>query len=346
MVPAAFVVLDALPLTVNGKLDRKALPAPDTVGRAPASPVEELLCRLFAEVLGVPEVPADRSFFELGGDSLVAMRLMARIRAVFDTDVSLRSLFAEPTVAGIAGVLDGGDRVEGLLLPLRTDGDQPPLFCVHPSLGLASCYADLARQLADRPVYGLQARGFREGERIPDSIEEMAADYVAQIRAVQPTGPYHLLGWSFGGLVAHAMATHLRQLDEPVALLVIVDGYPVEARRAEEAGRERREPPPDSEETPERAPRMPEEMVRVNAAHIAMTDRFTPGVFDGDVLLFVATEEHPESTLIENAPDSWTRYVCGGVERVDLAAAHHTMLQGKAAAQIGRTIASRLTRDS
>ncbi|MEV4643071.1 amino acid adenylation domain-containing protein, partial [Actinoplanes sp. NPDC049548] len=340
MVPSAVVTLDALPLTVNGKLNRAALPAPGTAGRAPRTPVEELLCGLFAEVLGVPSVAADRSFFELGGDSLLAMRLMARIRAVFDTDVSLRTLFAGPAVADIARTLDGGDQAEGLLLPLATGGDRPPLFCVHPSLGLASCYADLARHLEGRPVYGLQARGFRDGERMPESIEEMAMDYVSQIRAVQPEGPYHLLGWSFGGLVAHAMATRLRQLGEDVALLAVVDGYPITARRAGDGDRERNEPPPDAarEPGPKDGPRMPTEMMRVNASHISLSERFTPAPFDGDLLLFVAGQESPDSLLIENAPDSWTPFVHGTIRCVNVAAAHHAMLQGHAGAEIGRII--------
>ncbi|MFC6023896.1 phosphopantetheine-binding protein, partial [Plantactinospora solaniradicis] len=112
MVPAAVVVLESLPVTVNGKLDRAALPAPESTGQAegrpPATPTEELLCGLFAELLGVDQVPADASFFSLGGDSLSAMRLVAKIRAVFDAEVSIRALFASPTVAAVARLIDGG----------------------------------------------------------------------------------------------------------------------------------------------------------------------------------------------------------------------------------------------
>ncbi|MFC6019900.1 condensation domain-containing protein, partial [Plantactinospora solaniradicis] len=129
MVPAAVVVLDSLPVTVNGKLDRGALPAPDFVGggRGPATAVEEVLCGLFAEVLGVERVGAEASFFDLGGDSLLAMRLVARVRAVFAAEVSIRALFASPTVAAVARLIDGGESVVQVALTRRERPEMLPL---------------------------------------------------------------------------------------------------------------------------------------------------------------------------------------------------------------------------
>ncbi|MFJ1997868.1 non-ribosomal peptide synthetase [Streptomyces asiaticus] len=352
MVPAAFVALDALPITVNGKLDRAALPAPDftgaaTAGRGPETPTEERLCALFAEVLGLEEVgSAEASFFELGGDSILVMKLIAQIRAVLGAEVSIRALFTAPTVADVARLLDGAEDgtvrtdsdATGLLLPLRTEGDRPPVFCVHPSTGLGRCYAELTDHLPpDRPVYALQARGFGTDESLPRTVEEMAADYVARIRTVQPTGPYHLLGWSFGGTVAHAMAALLQQQGETVDLLVSLDGYP---------GVDDAEPTGEPAEGPRggrpKRVRMLSEIQRVNANNNRLLQHHTPGVFRGELLLFVATEGRPALAPAPLAPDSWAPYVDGHIEPVRIASDHDGMLTGEPLETIGRLISAQL----
>ncbi|WP_158943853.1 alpha/beta fold hydrolase, partial [Streptomyces sp. NRRL S-378] len=233
MVPSVFLVLDGLPLTANGKVDYRALPAPEApatapTGRGPRTPREEILCGLFAEVLGVPTVSIDDNFFELGGHSLLATRLISRIRAILGVRLSIRSLLNTPTVAALSnlGLGDGEEQDSGLehVLTLRSAGSRPPLFCVHPGGGMAWCYAGLLRYVPrEHPVYGLQARGLAGDEPLPADMDELIEDYLGRIRAVQPSGPYALLGWSFGGKVAHTLAARLQQEGEEVSLLAVLD---------------------------------------------------------------------------------------------------------------------------
>ncbi|MFJ9476074.1 amino acid adenylation domain-containing protein [Streptomyces mirabilis] len=230
LVPSAVVSLPRLPLNASGKLDRRMLPTPETAkaisSREPRDARERALCELFAEVIGVPAVGIDDSFFELGGHSLLATQLVAKARARLGVEFAVRTLFEAPTVAGLAERLDSDSPATSLevLLPLRAEGGRPPLFCVHPATGLGWVYAGLLQHLdREQPIYALQARGLAGQVEFAESLDDMAADYVAQIRAVQPHGPYHLLGWSSGGAVAHAIAELLRADGESVRLLAMLD---------------------------------------------------------------------------------------------------------------------------
>ncbi|MGW1973964.1 amino acid adenylation domain-containing protein [Streptomyces sp. NPDC001889] len=235
MVPSAFVELAALPLTVNGKVDRAALPAPDFGdaggGRPPKDAREELLCRVFAEVLGVERVGTEDNFFELGGHSLLAMRLVGRIRAELGIPVQVGTVMSAPTVADVAARIGTDARRDALrvLLPLRERGGRAPLFCFHPASGFGWQYTGLLRHLdPERPVYALQSPGLT-GE-LPDvaDVAALAELYLAEIRAVQPEGPYHFLGYSFGGTVAQTLAALLQERGEEVAFLGLLDAYPPE----------------------------------------------------------------------------------------------------------------------
>src|SRR5207249_9809893 len=140
-----------------------------------------------------------------GGHSLLATRLVSRIRASLGLELAIRSLFEAPTVAELAEQLDLSTNQKSLdvVLPLRPSGSLPPLFCIHPAGGLSWCYSGLLQHIrADYPIYGLQSRSFNQPEIVPRTLQEMVADYLDRIRAIQPAGPYHLLGWSFVGIVA------------------------------------------------------------------------------------------------------------------------------------------------
>ena len=234
MVPSAVVVVERLPLTPNGKLDRRGLPAPEMAGGSehvtPSTADEALVVRLFEELTGASRVSVLDSFFALGGHSLLAMRLVSRLREATGASLSVRSVFAAPTPRGLAAVLSAGGeserRASDPLLPLRTGGSGPPLFCVHPAGGFAAMFRALEAHVhPDVPIYGLQAPGIDRpaGQQAVAPLRDMAACYVDALRAVQPDGPYALLGWSLGGVIAHEMAAMLESDGAKVAVLLLLD---------------------------------------------------------------------------------------------------------------------------
>lgn len=375
MVPALCTAVESLPLTPHGKLDRTALPeiASGTAGRAAAGVEEKALAALFAEVLGVPDVGLDDDFFAIGGNSLSAARLAGRTRTELGHELTIGAIFAAPTVAELSRHLTA-DRAPdsdpfGMLLPLRTQGQQPPLFCIHPAGGLGWCYASLPHQLdPDRPVYALQAPGLSGSGDLPDTFEEMIDAYVAQVRAVQPSGPYHFLGWSLGGALAHAVAARLQSEGERVDLLAMLDSRPlrwqgrtlvpgdtVAARGLllEAAGRPSTtwqggsDAASGTEENRFRDHFVPEQKVSamtevlVNYGRIGKT--FTTAVFDGDVLFFEATSAGGGA---EPVAPLWKPWVTGDVDSYTVPAPHQDMLQREPLSRIGHVVAQRLAVDA
>ncbi|MFE6485099.1 thioesterase domain-containing protein, partial [Streptomyces sp. NPDC057757] len=372
MVPAAVVALDAFPLSPNGKLDRRELPAPVFAGgegaRRPASPREEALTRLFAEVLGVATAGPDDAFFDLGGTSLLAVRLVARVREERGAELTIGSLFEAPTPAALAARLEtagpaSGDALD-VVLPLRAEGDRPPLFAFHPAGGISWCYAGLSARLgAGQPVYGIQARGLVRDEPLPHTLQDEAADYAERIREVQPHGPYRLLGWSVGGILAHTVAVLLQEAGEKVELLALLDAFPAEQwreRPAPEEGdaltavlrmagfdRTGERTKDDVLATLRRAgsplaglsDHTLSKIVDIVPNHARMMREHRHRVYEGDLLFFTAAAPRAEDWLTREA---WRPHVTGAVVNHDLDCTHPQLMRDRHLDDIAARIAARL----
>jgi amino acid adenylation domain-containing protein len=238
MVPAAFVFLDALPITTNGKVSRDRLPASapergedqcQTVG--PRNDTERTLQRIWQNLLRVHPVGMHDNFFELGGDSLLSMSLCAEVKKAFGHDLSPIALFQGATIEQLAATLERANAAAewSPLVPIQPHGSRPPLFCVHPLGGQVLGYRLLARYLGRRgdeqPFYGLQGR-LSQNAAETASIEYMASQYVAAVTGLQPRGPYYLSGYSLGAFIAFEMAQQLVRLGRQVAFLGVLDDGP------------------------------------------------------------------------------------------------------------------------
>jgi AMP-binding enzyme/Thioesterase domain/AMP-binding enzyme C-terminal domain/Phosphopantetheine attachment site len=215
MVPSVVLVLESLPLTPNGKVDRRALPEPDKAGPReavmPRTETEAVLLDIWQRVLERADLGVTDNFFDVGGDSLSALRVAVIARRCGLHSFTLEALFTRPVLATLATHLDA--HAEGLpasILPLNDLGGLRKLFCVHPGYGLVNEYRATAQELNGvATVYGVQSPIYSEADWRAESFDALALEYVGRIRQVQPEGPYYLLGWSLGGWVAVSMAHHL-----------------------------------------------------------------------------------------------------------------------------------------
>ncbi|MEU1980659.1 amino acid adenylation domain-containing protein [Nocardia sp. NPDC019395] len=377
MVPQSIMLIDRLPLTPVGKLDRAALPEPVFGAvegyRAPADPIEAALCEIFADVLGVERVGAGDGFFELGGNSLLATKVVAQAREA-GLELPMQLLFGESTPAALAARLGDGTAGDAMdlalapILPLRpaTESGRTPLFCVHPAIGLSWCYAGLLAELpADQPVYGLQAPQ-AAGEPGFGSIAEVAEHYLNRIREVQPHGPYQLLGWSLGGLIAHEIAVRLQAAGEEVGSLTLLDSYRLSDDLAEHAmpsvaeilgefggelvvdGAE-----PTLAEAAEILRSRPGPFAALTLEHLerlyagyadgtVQANGFRPGVFDGDLLFFAAATDPVNRAAPDRRPDAWQQYVTGKVIAHDVECTHAEMTTAQSLAVIGPVLREQL----
>ncbi|WP_230592596.1 amino acid adenylation domain-containing protein [Rhodococcoides fascians] len=371
MVPSAFVVLQSLPLNPAGKLDRRALPDPVFEARefrSPATAVEEAVASVFADVLGVERVGSDDDFFSLGGNSLSAMKLVSRLgRSLEGVTVPVSWLFSDSSVAALASRIDAARRSDtpiaeetGLdtVVELR-GGSGTPLFCVHPIVGLSWAFGGLAPYVdSTRPLYGLQSPVLA-GDPMPASIDEWASIFVDRIREIQPSGPYHLLGWSMGGVIAHAVAVQLRGLGETVSTLAMMDSFVLSrtthlVERTVTAGEvlgglgiDSEHDSDVSELTVDSAmallSTMPAPFDALSRERVqgivdgiersaAMLQAHEPERFDGELLYFASVVDDPTGVA---GASTWTEFIDGKPTVTQVHSTHWQMASASALAEIG-----------
>jgi len=239
MTPAVFVRLRELPIRANGKVDFGALPAPDAFNSLEQAGgagelengIQVQVASILSSLLGGRELRLNDNFFRLGGHSLLAAQVIARIRKTFSVDLPLRTIFESPTVAALSHQIALFERDEKLagsssLVKIQAGGNRRAFFCVHAHGWDLQIHHKLAAVLGpEQPFYGLQPSGVIGDGNFDFCVEDLAANYIAEIRRVQPKGPYHLGGYCFGGIVAFEMAQQLRAQGEDVPLLVLMDSF-------------------------------------------------------------------------------------------------------------------------
>ncbi len=346
MVPSAFAFLETLPLTSNGKVDRKKLAALNVALEGPTAvpprdATEAKLAAIWEEVLPTRPIGVTDSFFEIGGHSLMAFRLLAKVEAAFGRTLPLGELMAEPTIERMALLLKGPVERHELtpIVRLQPKGDLAPLFFVHPVGGLVYDYRELAKRLGqDRPFLGLQAAGI-EGDGPPDDrIDVMADRYLKAVREVQPHGPYHLGGWSLGTAVAFEMASRLRRQGETVAALVLVDGGPayMTAFRLMNMRLRRLSPERFRKEVFrifglerlaefESGPSWVERLTGVVRANMEAAARYEPGEYDGPVTIIKAKGN--TATWFAGKSLGWNKYASGPIATHEVAGDHYSILK-------------------
>ncbi|WP_260395805.1 amino acid adenylation domain-containing protein [Rhodococcus sp. KBW08] len=351
MIPSAVVFIDKVPTTPTGKVDEKALPTPEfastIVYREPSTPTEIAVATAFSEVLEIADVGGDDNFFELGGNSLSAMRVVTKLRASLAREIPLQWLMTEPTPASIASRVDSGQESAGALdvvFPIRTTGDRPPVFFVHPIVGLAWSYAGLTPYIdSATPMYGIQTPAVSSADPLPTSIELTAARYLEEVRLIQPEGPYHLAGWSLGGVIAHAMAVQLQTAGESVDSLVMLDSFAYSAEDTEgsDAG-------DDADMGLEFAQAMGEltsedvgRLVFAAQHNDSLMQTYRPGIFDGDILYFTAALDDP---WLNRGADSWRAYVSGDIVNHPVECTHWNITSPTALETVGPLMAHNLER--
>jgi len=358
MVPASIVFMDSFPLTPNGKVDRRALPAPETGEAsnylAPRDEFETKMARLWAQVLGKASVGVRDDFFDLGGHSLLALRLISRIEREFDRKLTITALLQAPTVEQLVRLMREEKTSWSPLVILQPEGAKPPFFFVHGLGGTVMRFHDLARYMApDQPFLSFQAQGMDGNLPFLDKTKDMAALYLEHLRKAQPEGPYYLGGYSFGGLVAMEMARRLLDSGEEIALLALVDTYLIESNSAlvgrffsltaeQKLAYMRKRLTRYKRGIKRRidALSFPAPVKAVRNACAAAERSYHPSAYPAPIVLFRASEKALRG--LEDESYGWEKYAAGGLEVHEIDGDHGNVLNEPNVRQLAAALRTRL----
>jgi amino acid adenylation domain-containing protein len=349
MIPSDFVRLNELPLTQNGKVDRRALAAMECSQNVaeeslrPRDAVESRLAEIWEEILGRRPIGVRDNFFDLGGHSLLAVRLMHRIERAFHRTLPLAALFEAPTIERLAAVLKQQQSTAGtsLIVPIQPRGDRPSFFCVHGLGGAVLRFQELARLMApDQPFYGIQPQGINGDAPILGTVELMAARYVGELRKFQPEGPYYIGGYSFGGVVAFEMARQLQAAGQEIGLLALLDTYPGKAKsKADLLGTLLGLPAEQQIAYVTRKLRkyrrglrrrwdrlfLPKALKQIHQSLAHAESIYRPGMYSGSLTWFRASEKALRG--LDNPNSDWSNWVAGGVEICEIDGDHGAIMK-------------------
>jgi thioesterase domain-containing protein/acyl carrier protein len=333
--------------------------------RAPQTLTEKIVAEVFAEVLGLDRAGLDDDFFALGGDSLSAMRLIAAVKTSLGADLSVPTVFEAPTVRSLSRRLES-DAISVEIAPVQTlkEGTGAPLFCIHAGGGVSWAYHSLGNYLVC-PIIGIQ-QILQSGEAEPQSIRHMAKNYADRIQKIYPTGPYNLLGWSFGGVVAHELAIELQRRGSAIARLILLDAQPSidgsvtlpdhafgEKDMLEGALRFCNIDIPEQDEplTYEQVEELLREQTAVEFTrynylrdllinnintNTALYRAYEPGVFDGDIIIFSAVWDENDSG--SSGLQSWRPYIAGDITEYSVDCTHEDMLTAESVSLFGQQL--------
>jgi amino acid adenylation domain-containing protein len=363
MVPADFVFLKSFPLTPNGKVDRRALPEPDSSETseaenfvAPRDEFEASMVGLWEQVLGKRPIGVQDNFFELGGHSLLAVRLTRRIEKQFGKKLTITALIQAPTVEKLVALLKDENPPWSPLVPLQSGGAKPVFFFVHGLGGTVMRFHELARHMVpDQPFYCFQAQGMDAKLPCLDRVDQMADLYLEHMRAAQPSGPYFIGGYSFGGLVALEIARRLLAEREEVALLTLVDTYlpgPKETQSLLQRflGLSSEQKWAYAKKRSKRYVRgikrridalsLPAAIKAVREACAVAERKYQPKPYDGSIVLFRASEKALRG--LDDGQGGWQQYALGGVEIHEVEADHGNILNEPQVRQLADRMRARL----